>query len=369
MSFVSDNSTTAQQHHSTKQSMRDQKIESPSEILSSAQLERWYPVESSIWALSSETPDEDVVRSIARTLLDQPRHIEPRFLYDERGSRLFEKISALPEYYLTRTEDAILEKEAKQVIARAEVECLVELGAGFSKKTVHLLSEQVRQRARGTFVPIDVSLTALIESRDSVKEQFSQLGFHGLCAPYEEGISSIEKSLPTLFVFLGSSVGNFDRSDFVRFFRLLSGCMGSNDLFLLGVDREKRVETLERAYNDSEGTTAKFILNAFENINRVMGSNFDLAKMRYHSFYNLQWQQMEMYAVSTSDQKIHLPPLKSEFLWKEGEKILVEVSRKFEPSQLQQHFQFIGLESIAHFTDPQEWFSLLLFKCQMERSP
>ena len=244
------------------ESMRDQKIESPPEIFSSGQLERWYPVESSIWALRSETPEEDVVRSLGRTLLDQPRHIEPRLLYDERGSRLFEKISALPEYYLTRTEDAILEKEAKQVIALAEVESLVELGAGFSKKTVHLLSEQVKQRGGGTFVPIDVSLTALIESRDSVKEQFSQLGFHGLCARYEEGISSIEKNLPTLFAFLGSSVGNFDRSDFVRFFRLLSGCMGANDFFLLGVDREKRVETLEKAYNDSEGTTAHFILNS-----------------------------------------------------------------------------------------------------------
>ncbi len=348
--------------------MRDQKIESPPEIFSSAQLERWYPVDPSIWALTSETPEEDVARSIARALLDQPRHIEPQFLYDERGSHLFEKISALPEYYLTRTEDAILEKEAKQIIALTEAECLVELGAGFSKKTVHLLSEQVRQLGGGTFVPIDVSLTALIESRDSVNEQFPQLGFHGLCARYEKGISSIEKSLPTLFVFLGSSVGNFDRSDFMRFFRLLRECMGSNDLLLLGVDRDKRVETLEKAYNDSEGTTSDFILNAFENINRVMGSNFDLAKMRYHSFYNLQLQQMEMYAVSTSDQKIDLPPVKSEFLWKEGEEILVEISRKFEPLELQQHFQLIGLESIAHFTDPQEWFSLLLLKRQVERS-
>ena len=341
---------------------KDQKIETPPEIFSHGQKNRWSPVESSIWELKSEASEEDVARSLARTLFDQPRRIEPRFLYDERGSRLFEKICTLPEYYLTRTEDAILAKEAEQIIALAVVECMVELGAGFSKKTVHLLSQQAKQRGGGTFAPVDVSLTALIGSRDLVKQQFPQLEFHGLCACYEEGILSIERSLPTLFAFLGSSVGNLDRSDFDRFFQLLSGCMGPDDLFLLGVDCTKETELLEKAYNDSEGITAEFILNAFENINRVLGSNFDLRKMRYDFCYNLQWQQMEMYAVSTSDQKIDLPPLESGFLWKEGEKILVEISRKFEPHQLEQQLEYFGLESIAHCNDPQQWFSLLLFR-------
>ena len=98
------------------------------------------------------------------------------------------------------------------------------------------------------------------------------------------------------------------------------------------------------------------------------GRNFDQRKMRYGFYYNLQWQQIEMYAVSTSDQKIDLPLLESEFLWKEGEKILVEISRKFEPHQLQKQFEYFGLESIAHFKDPQKWFSLLLFRCCSDRS-
>ncbi len=343
-------------------SPKDQRLETPREIFAQGEKNRWSSVESSIWARKSEALEEDVARSLARTLFDQPRRIEPRFLYDERGSWLFEKICALPEYYLTRSEDAMLEKEAKQIIALAEVECLVELGAGFSKKTVHLLSQQSKQRGGGTFAPVDVSLTALIGSRDSVNDQFSRLGFHGLCACYEEGILSIERSLPTLFAFLGSSVGNLDRSDFDRFFKLLSGCMGPDDFFLLGVDCSKEKEILEKAYNDSEGITAEFILNAFENVNRLMGSNFDQREMRYDSFYNVQWQQMEMYAVSTSDQKIDLPPLESEFLWKEGEKILVEISRKFEPHRLQRQLEYFGLESIAHFNDPQKWFSLQLFR-------
>jgi dimethylhistidine N-methyltransferase len=346
---------------------KDQKLEAPPEIFSQGQKNHWSSLEASIWMLKSGVPEEDVTRSLARTLFDQPRRIEPRFLYDERGSRLFEKICTLPEYYLTRTENAILEKEAKQIIALADVECMVELGAGFSKKTVHLLSQQAEQRGGGTFAPVDVSLTALVGSRDSVKQRFPQLEFHGLCACYEEGILSIERSLPTLFAFLGSSVGNLDRSDFDRFFQLLSGCMGPDDFFLIGVDCTKEEAILKKAYNDSEGITAEFILNAFENINRLMGSDFDQRRMRYDFCYNLQWQQMEMYAVSTSDQKIDLPLLESGFLWKEGEKILVEISRKFEPHRLQQQFEYFGLESIAHLNDPQKWFSLLLFRCRSDR--
>ncbi|MFB3141532.1 MAG: L-histidine N(alpha)-methyltransferase, partial [Acidobacteriota bacterium] len=105
-------------------SPKDQKLEAPPEIFSQGQKNRWAPVESSIWELKSEAPEENVARALARTLFDQPRRIEPRFLYDERGSWLFEQICTLPEYYLTRTENAILEKEAEKIIALAEVECL-----------------------------------------------------------------------------------------------------------------------------------------------------------------------------------------------------------------------------------------------------
>ena len=138
--------------------------------------------------------------------------MEPYHLYDERGSRLFEQICELPEYYLTQTENSILTEKAAEIIAAAPVQCIVELGAGTSKKTMHLLREQVRLRKGGTFAPIDVSLKSLLASRDTVKRRFRRLTFHGLCSRYEEGISSVDTSLPTLFVFLGSTVGNFNRT-------------------------------------------------------------------------------------------------------------------------------------------------------------
>ncbi len=283
-------------------------------------------------------------------------------MYDERGSHLFEQISALPEYYLTRTENSILAEYADQIIGAAPVECIVELGAGSSQKTLHLLREQVKQRSGGTFAPIDVSLTGLTASRDIVGKELPQVTFNGLCARYEEGFSSIDATLPSLFVFLGSTVGNFNHSEFNRFFRRLSESMGPRDYLLLGVDRIKEAEILERAYDDSQGITDDFILNVFQNINRLLESDFDPAKMRYHSWYNREWQQVEMYAISTVTQEIHFPSRSTSFVWKKEDRILVEISRKFDPTRLQEQLRFFDLIPAAHFTDSKEWFSLLLFK-------
>lgn len=331
-------------------------------IIAAERRDLWRLAEPSIWALKENHAQDDPALSILRTLLDQPPWLEAYHLYDERGSQLFEQICALPEYYLTRTENSILAGQAERMIGAAPVDCIVELGAGTSEKTLHLLREQVRQRRGGIFAPIDVSLRSLALSRDAVGKRFPQLTFHGLLARYEEGFSSIEKRLPTLFVFLGSSVGNFTPVEFVRFFQHLSASMGSNDFLLLGVDRVKEGNILDQAYNDPQGVTADFILNVFHNINRVSGSNFASEKMRYYSWYNPEWQRVEMYAVAAATQEIRFPSPASSLVWEKGERILVEISRKFEPTRLQQQLQCFGLEPIEHFTDPKEWFSLLLFR-------
>jgi L-histidine Nalpha-methyltransferase len=224
------------------------------------------------------------------------------------------------------------------------------------------LGEQVRQRRAGTFAPIDVSLPSLRVARDAVRARFPQLTFHGLLGKYEEAIGSVEKNLPTLFVFLGGTIGNFNSFEFAEFFRHLSASMGPGDYFLLGVDRVKDAGVLEKAYDDSQGLTAEFILNAFHSVNRILESNFERGQMRYHSWYNPDWRQIEMYAVSTARQEIKIPARRTSFVWEKDERILVEISRKFDPRRLQEHLRCFGLDPIAHFTDPKQWFSLLLFK-------
>lgn len=334
----------------------------PSLLFATDQRNSWRITAPGIWSPAVERPQENPARSIMTTLWDQPRWLEAYHLYDERGSDLFEEICQLPEYYLTRTENAILEREAPRIIATAAVEAIVELGAGSSKKTTHLLSEQIRQRGGGIFAPIDVSLPGLVTSRDFVQTNYPELEFHGLHALYEEGFSSVDRELAKLFVFLGSTVGNFNHTDFPRFFRRLSRSMGPNDFLLLGADRVKSVELLEKAYDDSRGLTAEFILNVFRNVNRLLNSNFDIAKMRYRSRYNTEWQQIEMHAVATVTHEIDFPSYNSSFRWEKDEKILVEISRKFDPLRLQQQLRYFDLTPVSHYTDPQQWFSLLLFK-------
>jgi len=331
-------------------------------IFAADQRSRWLSNPPGIWSLQDADLDAIPTMSILTTLWDQPRWLEAYHLYDEHGSELFEDICDLPEYYLTRTENSILEANAKNIVAAAPVKCIVELGAGYSKKTIHLLSEQTRQRGQSVFAPIDVSVAGLLASQSAVQKDFPQLEFHGIHARYEDGICAIEKSLPTLFVFLGSTIGNFNHTEFPRFFRALSAAMGPDDYLLLGADRIKPVKLLEDAYNDSRGITAEFILNVFRNINGLLGANFDLKQMRYQSWFNPEWQQIEMYAVATASQEIRFPNAGAAFEWRQNEKILVEISRKFDANRLQQQLRFIGLTPVEHFTDANQWFSVLLFR-------
>jgi len=331
-------------------------------LFSAVKHDLWHAAEPSIWSLAMDAPQEDPAQSIMRTLWDQPRWLEAYHLYDDRGAELFEKICELPEYYLTRTENGLLERESNRIIDAAPVACIVELGAGSAKKTVHLLKAQVAQRGSSIFAPIDVSLPGLRASKDFVRIHFPQVEFHGLHAQYEDGFSSISRDLPTLFVFLGSTIGNFNPASFVRFFSRLSHAMGPRDFLLLGADRVKDVDVLERAYNDSRGLTADFILNIFHNINRLTGSNFSRDKMRYDSGFNRQWAQIEMYAVSSAMQEIVFSSFGASFRWPKEDRILVEISRKFDPLRLQQQLSFFDLTPMAHYTDAREWFSLLLFK-------
>ena len=323
----------------------------------------WRALEPEIWSIQGADLDAVPTQSILTTLWDQPRWLEAYHLYDQRGSELFEQICDLPEYYLTRTENAILETHARDIIARAPVRCIVELGAGYSKKTVHLLTEQLRQRGSSIFAPIDVSAAGLRASRAAVRSAFPEIQFHGLHARYEEGFSAIDKNLPTLFVFLGSTIGNFNHSDFPRFFRALSAAMGPGDFLLLGADRVKDVKVLEDAYNDSRGVTAEFILNVFDQYQSIARTAISRATTCATTPGTIpNGNGSKCMPSPTNRQDIRFADIDAAFQWQKDEKILVEISRKFDPLRLQEQLRFFDLGAVEHFTDPREWFSVLLLK-------
>ena len=332
-------------------------------IFAAEERAHWRALEPEIWSIQGADLDAVPTQSILTTLWDQPRWLEAYHLYDQRGSELFEQICDLPEYYLTRTENAILETHARDIIARAPVRCIVELGAGYSKKTVHLLTEQLRQRGSSIFAPIDVSAAGLRASRAAVRTAFPEIQFHGLHARYEEGFSAIDKNLPTLFVFLGSTIGNFNHTDFPRFFRALSAAMGPSDFLLLGADRVKDVKVLEDAYNDSRGVTAEFILNVFDQYQSIARTAISRATTCVTTPGTIpNGNRSKCMPSADARQDIRFADIDAAFQWQKDEKILVEISRKFDPLRLQEQLRFFDLGAVEHFTDPREWFSVLLLK-------
>ena len=333
----------------------------PAEILSTGDRATWSVTAPSILTPRGRGAD-DAAASMVRTLFDRPRWLEPCHLYDERGSLLFEEICELPEYYPTRTEAAILEREAGTLMSLAPVECIVELGAGFSKKTVHLLKALSRARGRGTFAAVDVSAIALMASRSMAEELFPELAFTGLEARFEDAITSITRDIPKLVVFLGSTIGNFTPTDMLHFFTHLCEHMGPDDYLLLGVDRIKDPRIIEPAYDDARGVTAAFVLNAFTNVTRATGAGFRPDLIAYRSGYSPERTRVEMYGIATETHRVDFPRHSASFVWEKGEGILVETSRKFDPDDLQVQLRSFGLESLGHWTDPNRWFSLLLFR-------
>ncbi len=331
------------------------------EILSLQDRTTWAVTAPSILTPRRRAPDR-AAAGMVRTLFDRPRRLEPCHLYDERGSLLFEEICQLPEYYPTRTEAAILEREAGALMSLAPVDCIVELGAGFSRKTIHLLKALSHARGHGTFAAVDVSATALMASRSMAEELFPELAFTGLEARFEDAITSITRDIPKLVVFLGSTIGNFTPTDMLHFFTHLCDHMGADDYLLLGVDRIKDPRIIEPAYDDAGGVTAAFILNAFTNITRATGAGFRPELIAYRSRYDRERAQVEMYGIATETHRVDFPRHSASFVWEKGEGILVETSRKFDPDDLQVQLRSFGLESLGHWTDPNRWFSLLLFR-------
>lgn len=330
-------------------------------VLRSDACHRWEFVEDGLWH-RPPSREEILALRVFRTLTDQPRWLEARFLYDKRGSELFEAISSLPEYYLTRTENDLLESNARRIIEAAGVDHLVEIGAGASVKTRHLIEGMIEGRGRGTFVPIDVSRSALRVSRDALRQAFPRLEFLGLHAALEDALPDLDPTLPKLILFLGSSVGNFPRTELVQFLSSVTEVLGPDDLFLLGVDGLKKKDVIEQAYNDPAGITRSFILNVFRSLNELADCDFDPTDFEYEPVFNEAWQQMEMWVRAVRPGRTEFRSIGRTLHWEKGDRILVEVSRKFEAGRLAEQIAAFGVERLAEYTDSERAFSLLLFR-------
>ena len=305
-------------------------------------------------------------RDVVVGLTQAPKSLPPKYFYDDQGSQLFEAITALPEYYLTRTERQILEQCSVEIVDRVGACDLVELGSGSSSKTRILLNAYRQQKCALRYVPVDVSGGMLEESARALLGEYPSLNIHGLVSTYEGALADLPPTnLPCrMLAFIGSTLGNLSPERCRVFFHTISQALEPGDYFLLGIDRHKDTATLEAAYNDSQGVTAAFNLNMLSHLNWRFQGNFDLSQFRHLAVYNDRDRRIEMYIESLCDQTITLKALDLTIHFAQGERLLSEISRKFDLPILSKELMGHRLQVIQTFTDAKQWFGLLL--CQRQ---
>jgi dimethylhistidine N-methyltransferase len=314
----------------------------------------------------SEAHVEAFASAVRAGLSSEPKTLPWPYFYDEEGSRLFESICKLPEYYLTRTEDAILRRDADAMVdcldpCQDEQEAtIVELGSGSAVKTQRLISAALNRYRRLHYVPIDVSPTALEDSARRLVRRFPSLRVTGYVADYRRGLERITAKAwgPRLIVFLGSSLGNYELDAASDLLAMIAGTMCSDDRFLLGTDLAKDRSILEAAYDDSQGVTAAFNLNLLGRINRELGADFQVQAFQHRATYQPERERVEMYLVSKRRQTVRLSAAGLTVGFAEGEPIHTESSHKYTPETLGKLANAAGLVEEAAWIDQQGWFRL-----------
>lgn len=280
---------------------------------------------------------ERLARDVRRGLTADPKRLPCCYFYDDEGSRLFEAICRLPEYYLPAAEREILTAHAGEVASRfRERPVLVELGSGDAAKTRILIDALLRRHPTLEYAPIDISRSALVESAPPLLQAYPSLEIHAVAGDYMEGLRRPAGSPrgPKLIVWLGSSIGNLDRPDAAAFLGSIRGTMAPDDRLLVGIDLRKDRAVLEPAYNDAQGVTARFNLNLLARINRELDGAFDLAAFRHRAVYNDTAGRIEMYLVSAREQAVPIGGLGLTVPFAEGEAVLTEYSYKYSAAEI-----------------------------------
>jgi dimethylhistidine N-methyltransferase len=291
-----------------------------------------------------------------------PKWLPSWLFYDEAGSALFEEITRLPEYYPTRTERAIFEAYAGEILeAAGPALTLVELGAGTATKTCVLIEELLQRQTQALFYPIDVSISALQEAAHQLGKQFSRLRVNPIVADYTGGVEALSRiSGRKLVLYIGSSIGNFEPDESVAILRRVRRSLRAGDALLLGTDFAKSPKTLIPAYDDSEGVTAAFNKNILARLNREMDADFNLDAFRHVALWNKRYSRIEMHLESLSAQQAFLPMIDMDVSFLAGERIHTENSYKYTMPMVESILRESRFNLEHTWSDRQKWFGVHL---------
>lgn len=300
---------------------------------------------------------------VYRGLTAMPKRLAPWLFYDQRGSELFEAITELPEYYLTRTERGIFAEQADAILEAAGSRklMLMELGAGTAAKTGLLLAAAVRRQERVTYIPIDIAETALEAAGRRIGEELPDVAVKPLVADYTRNLPAVPAGgCRRLVLYIGSSIGNFDPPQAASLLRRLRQRLSAGDFLLLGVDHVKDRTTLLRAYNDAAGVTAEFNRNVLVRIARELGAGFRPRLFRHRAVWNERASRVEMHLESLVAQEVAIPALELRVGFLRGESIHTENSYKFTPDSATSLLARAGFTVRREWTDAKRWYGVYL---------
>jgi L-histidine N-alpha-methyltransferase len=289
-----------------------------------------------------------------------PKRIPSIWLYDERGSLLFDEITRLPEYYLTRTEREILDERASEIASETRSTTLVELGAGTSEKTRLLLDALVAAGTLRTFTPLDVSEEVLVASARAIAEEYPEIDVHAIVGDFERHLSALPAGGRRLFAFLGSTLGNVESEERARFLHAVAASLAAGDALVLGLDLVKEPARIESAYNDSAGLSEQFQRNGLAHFDRELGAGFSRARFEYRAFWDQEREWVDIGFDSLGPQVVQVPKLGIDVEFAVGERLRTQVSTKFRRERFETELADAGLKLARWWTDAKRDFAVAL---------
>lgn len=302
----------------------------------------------------------ELAHDVRRGLLSPQKTLPPKYFYDDRGSQLFDAICDLPEYYLMRVGQALLDRAAAPIVRAARPAVVVEFGCGSARMTRTVLDALEDAGCDVSYVAMDVSEGMLRQAARALLREYPQLRIHGIVGDYERDLHRLPAGRQRLVLFLGSTIGNLTPAATVDFLRALRRQLVPGDHFLLGVDLVKPVEILEAAYNDRAGVTAEFNRNVLRVINRELDADFVADRFEHVAFFNRVHSQIEMHLRARVAHHVSIRKLQLTVPFVAGEAIHTEISRKFTRAEVETTLRVTGFQLVDWHTPPNDYFALAL---------
>jgi L-histidine N-alpha-methyltransferase len=318
---------------------------------------------------SSATKQNTFAEDVLRGLSAMPKFLSSKYFYDDEGSRLFQQIMKLPEYYLTDSETDIFTNQTKEIFesfitAQSDNFDLIELGAGDGTKTSLLVEYFLERKTDFNYVPIDISAEALHFLTEKFRARFPSLSMQTEQGDYFQTLKTFQQKSERrkIVLFLGSNIGNFSREQAQNFFRELRAVMNKDDLLFIGFDLQKDPRVILRAYDDAQGVTAAFNLNLLDRINRELGGNFDAQNFSHYATYHPVEGAARSFLISQKKQTVFIEAIGKEFEFDYWEPIFMEISQKYTLQMIAEIAVTSGFTVAKNFFDSRCFYTNSLWK-------